>query len=152
MNTGDLKKRKEVKTTESPIEEKLLLWFKEYGLFPELQYEIPPYRADFAFPDKKIIVECDGREFHTSDEDRERDAIRDKYLQSKGWEVIRFTGSEIYRESWSCVKRIMEIWYPKKHEPTDYEKYWKANELKNEAWREAQDFALLERAKESKIS
>jgi very-short-patch-repair endonuclease len=66
------------------------------------------YRLDFAlfFPrtdessDKiKVAVECDGHDFHEkTKEQAQRDKEKDRFLQSKGWIVARFTGSEIYKK------------------------------------------------------
>ena len=112
MEIKNLKKRKDVKQVESPIERKLLYWFVKYGIYPELQYEIPPYRVDFALVDKKIVIECDGRDFHTSDEHRKRDKIRDEFIVKQGWKVKRFTGSQIYNEPYNIAKEIINMYYP----------------------------------------
>jgi very-short-patch-repair endonuclease len=46
----------------------------------------------------KLIVECDGYEYHSSKESFEKDRKRDRLLKSKGYDVIRFSGSEIFRD------------------------------------------------------
>lgn len=114
MNPKDLKKRKEVKQPESPIEWKLIPWLNKYRVLYVCQYEIPPYRVDFAIPDLKVIVECDGREFHTGKEQRERDKKRDEFMEALGWRVLRFTGSEIHKYPSDCVKKIISCFYKKK--------------------------------------
>lgn len=93
-----LKKRKEIKC-ESPIEDIVLREFHLLGLYPIPQFQIGKYRVDFAFPEKMVVIECDGKEWHSSEEQREKDKIRDKYLNDMGWEVIRLTGSDIYRNA-----------------------------------------------------
>lgn len=45
----------------------------------------------------KLIVECDGYQYHNSKESFVRDRKRDRLLKSKGYDVIRFSGSEIYK-------------------------------------------------------
>jgi very-short-patch-repair endonuclease len=97
------------KKTESPIEEQLLQEMKKQGLEPKIQHEAGPYRLDFAFPEKKIGIECDGQEFHSTKEQRTHDANRDRYFMKEGWKVIRFTGSEIYNHAWQCVQDIKKI-------------------------------------------
>ena len=62
------------------------------------QYKVEPYRVDFAVPNKKLAVELDGHGFHSSKEQRTRDAQRDRHLMTEGWQVIRFTGSEMYKD------------------------------------------------------
>ena len=49
------------------------------------QYPIGKYFADFADPAKKIVIECDGSEFHS----KEKDAPRDRYMASEGWDCNR---------------------------------------------------------------
>ncbi len=45
---------------------------------------------------QKIVVECDGHDFHERTKDQaRRDRSRDRDLQAEGWRVLRFTGSEI---------------------------------------------------------
>ena len=113
MEIKNLKKRSEVKQTESPIESKLLYWFRKYHLPVEIQYEVPPYRLDFALinGNTKIAVECDGKEFHSTLEQKDRDRIRDEFLKSHGWIVERFTGHEIYEQPWNIAKKILSYCY-----------------------------------------
>ncbi len=121
---------------ESPIEKQLFAQFLEYakefgedqwdgtrlnmfnsspGIFLYPQYEIDGgrYRLDFALLDDgnmKIAIEADGHEFHERTKDQaERDKRRDRYLQSDGWKVLRFTGSEIHRDAAKCVAEVMRI-------------------------------------------
>ena len=65
---------------------------------PELQWwvevdGVPTYRLDMAYPKHKVAVEYDGREFHTSPEQRERDLQRRAWLEEHGWTVIVVTRS-----------------------------------------------------------
>lgn len=72
-----------------------------------LQREIGPFAADFALvgPFKSVVIECDGAEFH---QDKEKDASRDKFMQERGWRVMRFTGQEIYQDAARCASIAME--------------------------------------------
>lgn len=112
----DLPKRDKIKKEydiESPIEIKALYWFSKYGLFPQFQYEIGKYRADFAFEDIKLVVECDGAEWHSTDEQKKNDKERDEYMINLGWKVLRFSGSEIHNEPWNMCKKVWEVYYPR---------------------------------------
>ena len=66
----------------------------DHGLpVPQPQYWIviggvPTYRLDLAYPKAKVAIEFNGEEFHTSDEDKEADARRLKWLEEHGWVVI----------------------------------------------------------------
>lgn len=68
------------------------------------QFKIHDYRVDFAVfhsadPAVKVVVECDGHDFHERTKGQaQRDKSRDRMLQQLGYKVIRFTGSEIYRK------------------------------------------------------
>lgn len=83
---------------ESPMEE---LYYKRrmansdvgMGLIP--QYQIGPYRVDFAIPKHKQVIEIDGREFHTEPEDVAKDHERDRELIALGWTVERITGAQV---------------------------------------------------------
>ena len=47
---------------------------------------------------KKIAIECDGRDYHSTEQQIRNDKERAADLLANGWnDVIRFSGSEIYR-------------------------------------------------------
>lgn len=51
-----------------------------------------------------IVIECDGHDFHEkTKEQAAHDKARDRDLQSRGYRVFRFTGSEIHRDPVACV-------------------------------------------------
>lgn len=71
------------------------------------QAKIGSYRVDLAIWDASIpfelrnprlmIVECDGHDFHEKTKEQARkDKQRDRFFVSKGYKVLRFTGSEIW--------------------------------------------------------
>lgn len=77
----------------SPIEHDAWCEIREYGLPMWPQLPVDKFFVDFGNPIKKVALECDGREFHDAKKDAERDAV----LLSKGWRVLRVTGSQCYR-------------------------------------------------------
>ena len=83
----------------------------DYYLIP--QVEIGNYRVDFELinhKDKKIIVECDGHEFHQKSKQQvEKDNQRERDLKKLGYEVVRFSGSEIFKDAEKCVKDLLDI-------------------------------------------
>ncbi|WP_339063542.1 DUF559 domain-containing protein [Tepidibacillus marianensis] len=93
--------------TESPIERHLYDALYSRGHNIVTQYPMGKYRIDIAFPQYKIAIECDGHQFHSSKEAKERDKRKDKLLRSKGWKVIRIPGWMIYK-SLPRVIRIIE--------------------------------------------
>lgn len=79
-----------------------------YGKFSiEMQRKIHPYRVDFLI-DKIWVIECDGHDFHErTKEQAKHDKKRDRFLTSKGYKILRFTGSEITADP---IKIALEIW------------------------------------------
>lgn len=73
----------------------------------EEQYKIGTKRVDFAYPEQKLAVECDGYKWHKQDKEQiEKDIERDKYLAKKGWRVLHFSGVQIRRNIEGCIKEI----------------------------------------------
>jgi very-short-patch-repair endonuclease len=58
------------------------------------QTPIGPYIADFVCHAARLIVEIDG-ETHDFEERQRRDAIRDRWLVSRGYVVLRFTNDDV---------------------------------------------------------
>lgn len=79
------------------------------------QREIGKYRADILVEytprtlheqTSKIVVECDGAEFHSDCKAFIRDTVRDRYMVERGYWVMRFTGSEIYNNAKQCAESV----------------------------------------------
>jgi very-short-patch-repair endonuclease len=73
------------------------------------------YRLDFAvvgWSDDgqvpyRIAIDVDGHDFHErTKEQAARDRSRDRALLCAGWQVLRFTGSEVYRDATGCVGQV----------------------------------------------
>lgn len=119
---------------ESPIEEKLA-----NELIPKLlksvdiASQVPitainDYRADFvAIRDGKgLVIECDGREFHDFNADRNRDI--NMMLHGGVDAVIRFRGCDVVFDIESCIRRIERIFPLMIHADSE--------------WRDASGYAL----------
>jgi len=63
--------------------------------------------ADGMFPDIKLIVEADGKQWHSSATDIERDRNRDMRLQKHGWTILRFTEDEIKYYTKKVMSKIV---------------------------------------------
>jgi very-short-patch-repair endonuclease len=87
------------------------------GLFLTPQESIGAYVVDFTLiidgflgQITKIAIEIDGHDFHErTKEQAGRDKRRDREISKNDYTVIRFTGSEIYTNSISCVKEAIDI-------------------------------------------
>jgi very-short-patch-repair endonuclease len=81
----------------TPIE--YALWFDIRGRGLDLWPQLPVGRffADFGNPVARIVVECDGKEFHR---DTAKDCARDQEMEAMGWTVVRIPG-------WQCNRQIL---------------------------------------------
>jgi hypothetical protein len=71
--------------------------------FPNVKIGGKTIRPDIYFwvpnrPDINIIVECDGFDYHSDREKFKTDRQRDRALKSLGYDVLRFSGSEIIKD------------------------------------------------------
>ena len=90
--------------TDNDFEDAFLALTRDLGLpDPTAQFYIdpgdgePPIKADFAWPDRKIVVETDGRKTHGTRQAFETDRRRDQRLTAAGWTVIRITWRQLTR-------------------------------------------------------
>ncbi len=67
------------------------------------QHPIPPYFADFACVEARIVVEVDGGQHGGS-----QDTIRDAAMRAAGWRVLRFWNDEVLRNRAGVLTRIQE--------------------------------------------
>jgi very-short-patch-repair endonuclease len=63
---------------------------------------------DFAFPEKKIAVEVDGRKWHSTSAAKKRDGFKNHVLKQHGWTVYRFWEEDILERVDECVKQVLE--------------------------------------------
>ena len=84
-----------------------------------LQQKIGKYRVDFVLDFqkncefmKKFVIELDGHDFHEKTKEQvQRDKEKDRFLISQGYIVVRFTGSEIYKNCSEKVDELLNIVY-----------------------------------------
>jgi very-short-patch-repair endonuclease len=56
-----------------------------------------------------LIVECDGHDFHDrTKEQASRDRARDRELKKLGYEVFRYTGSDIWADVYGCATESID--------------------------------------------
>ncbi|AYO30830.1 DUF559 domain-containing protein [Biomaibacter acetigenes] len=121
-----------IEDCESPIEQLLVLALLDVadgrglthiGFYLEPQREIEilgkKYRVDICIylgnitdlnSCKKLIIECDGHEFHEkTKEQAARDKQRDRMLMMAGYQIIHFTGSEIWADPYKCAREVIDL-------------------------------------------
>ena len=72
------------------------------------QFPIPPYIADFACLEARLVVEADGGQ-HNRPGDHDR---RDADLRAQGWRVLRFWNNEIFANRPGVLQTIAEALGP----------------------------------------
>ncbi len=86
----------------SPIEIPMWMTIRSFGGAPFYpQYPLGRYYLDFANPILKIAIECDGKDWHTKEQDDERDL---DIMRRWGWITFRISGAR-------CFKYIEKDYY-----------------------------------------
>lgn len=90
-----------------------------------IQAKNKTYRCDFIietvvqgneekFLKKPLIIELDGYDYHSSKKQISYDYERENQLKLCGYDVMRFTGSQVYNHPMRCIEKVYE--YCKKAE------------------------------------
>lgn len=90
------------------LENQVALILSHCGLHPEQQYRAGRFRLDFAWPELKIALEADGWH-HRAPEGAARDRLRDSWLRSQGWVVLRVDDEHGERALRAQVVRVAGI-------------------------------------------
>lgn len=94
--------------TESYLEKIMARVLAENNIDVIAQYSLGPYTVDFAIPDNLIAIECDGDYWHSLPDSYARDRRKDKFLNGKGWRVIRLSETEIKTDTAHCLAKIKQ--------------------------------------------
>ena len=94
----------------NPSNAEQFLWHylkdKELGHFRR-QYIIGDYIVDFVCLASNLIIEIDGG-YHDTEEQKDLDEYRTKWLESKGFRVIRFRNEEVIASIENVLLKIKE--------------------------------------------
>lgn len=115
--------RQRLGACESPIEELFLAGFAYYGAMNPEDYQLDQqvahgrYRLDFVVTmgagtkwEQRVGVECDGHDYHErTKEQARRDKRRDREMTRAGLPVLRFTGSELWRDARGCAEEVVDF-------------------------------------------
>jgi very-short-patch-repair endonuclease len=72
-------------------------------------YPIGRYYTDFWFPDSTLLLEIDG-EFHKKDQATQvRDLAKTKYLESQGYQIVRFTTQQVEEDTPTIITSIKNL-------------------------------------------
>jgi very-short-patch-repair endonuclease len=89
----------------TPVEQKLWAYIRDdqLGVNFRRQHAIGNYIVDFVCIKRKLIIELDGSQ-HL--DQHEYDAKRTMYLQSQGYEVLRFWNNDVMKDINDVIKAI----------------------------------------------
>ena len=100
-------RRKYLRNNSTPQE--ILLWTKikdsQLGYKFRRQHSIGGYIADFYCPEKRVVIELDGKS-HFTEEGKEYDEERSNHFSGLGIRVLRFTNKEINTDIENVISRI----------------------------------------------
>jgi very-short-patch-repair endonuclease len=68
------------------------------------QHPVPPYVVDFYCDAFKLVIELDG-----SQHSEEADRVRTKYLEKRGFTVLRFTNHDVLENRMAVLEAIWNI-------------------------------------------
>jgi very-short-patch-repair endonuclease len=102
--------RKKLRQTMNKSE--IILWSKikndRLGYRFRRQHGIGNYIVDFYCPKLKLVIEIDGVT-HLDESVYDNDVVRQKYLESLGLKVIRFTSTEILLNIQEVLKTLFIV-------------------------------------------
>ncbi|AIJ05837.1 hypothetical protein JH146_0994 [Methanocaldococcus bathoardescens] len=96
---------------DSPFEEDVYNELTKRGYIVDTQVGCSRYRIDLAIKhpkeDRYILgIECDGATYHSSRSAKERDLYRQKFLEMKGWKIIRIWSRNWWKDKEKEIERI----------------------------------------------
>jgi very-short-patch-repair endonuclease len=107
--------------TRSTLERAFLDLCKAHHLpRPQINVAFAGYEVDALWPDHRLVVELDGRAFHSTRAAFERDRVRDADLQLAGYRVIRVTYRRFTTDSAGVartLRALMDTPRPPVHNP-----------------------------------
>ena len=100
------------------LEEKMGWALTKLGIKFESQYPVKYgidilnrnryYFPDFAIPKSNLLIECDGSYWHKN---KKRENLRESRLKELGWNIVRFSDTEIKSDLMSCANKV-KTWLP----------------------------------------
>jgi very-short-patch-repair endonuclease len=112
MLRASVRRERERRLCESPIELQFYDAMRRCrsldAFTPQVVVADGKYRIDFGDPTRKIGVELDGYEFHSSKDQFTKDRERQRELEMLGWRLIRFSGREVHNDSQDCVRQLIK--------------------------------------------
>ncbi|HTE19522.1 MAG TPA: DUF3320 domain-containing protein, partial [Armatimonadota bacterium] len=99
---------------ESPFEEAVLAGLRAWGYDVDPQVGSEGYRIDLAVRDPEapgrylLGIECDGAAYHSARSARDRDKLRQRVLEARGWRLHRIWSSDWWRDRDGELERLRQ--------------------------------------------
>lgn len=99
------------KRFDSPFEKEVYDRLTQLGYNVETQVGVRGYRIDLAIWDQELGsylagIECDGAFYHSQKYARERDVSRQRFLEGKGWRILRVWQTNWWHDSQFEIQKI----------------------------------------------
>jgi very-short-patch-repair endonuclease len=101
------------------VESELELWgYSDVFAVPGLDHvrrqvrvagRIASYRLDMAYVHERVAVELDGRRYHASTAQWERDIARDLDLATQGWQTVRLSHQRLTSDPEGCRRDVLAV-------------------------------------------
>jgi very-short-patch-repair endonuclease len=75
----------------------------------EREYSIGIYSLDFAWINKKKVIEIDGEQHQRFEEYKERDKRKDNFLKNNGWKILRIIWKDMYNNTKEEIKKCKDF-------------------------------------------
>ncbi len=113
LNAFLKEKAKELSKNKTKWETSLYTTLKD--LHYKFKFQVPVICAekhgfilDFLLTDYNLIIEVDGKAFHTSPQQRKKDNLRTRRLKKEGFHLIRLMNSQISKYSAQDIDNIIK--------------------------------------------
>ena len=98
----------------SELEKQVYAALQKQGLDVETQVGVGGYKIDLAIRDNQtkqyvLGIECDGKLYDGSQQVRERDIYRQKYLESRGWKIYRVWSTNWWHNPDKEIDNILKM-------------------------------------------
>ena len=99
---------------ESPFEEEVSALLRRRGYEVHTQVGCEGYRIDLAVLDSAqpgrylLGIECDGATYHSAHSARDRDKLRQRVLEDRGWRIHRIWSPDWWKDRDGEVERVVE--------------------------------------------
>ena len=99
---------KSQRRSQNEFSETVWQWVRNRQIFRQKfrrEFPIPPYTVDFCCVELKLVIEVDG-ESHITDAGFKHDRVRDGFLASLGFKVLRIAGYDVIRNGAEVMERM----------------------------------------------